>query len=99
QAQKLRDEKYRDEIRRVASPRAAGRSGRDRSELFRKNCESVKEQVMRKALRAKFEQHAERRALWRETASGKLVGHTENDAYWGDGGNGKGKNRMGYLLM
>ncbi|MCW6983848.1 hypothetical protein NYV32_15355 [Escherichia coli] len=25
--------------------------------------------------------------------------HTENDAYWGDGGNGKGKNRLGYLLM
>ncbi|MBK0795114.1 Swarming motility protein YbiA, partial [Escherichia coli O25b:H4-ST131] len=23
----------------------------------------------------------------------------ENDAYWGDGGNGKGKNRLGYLVM
>ncbi|ENT7543664.1 N-glycosidase YbiA, partial [Shigella flexneri] len=33
------------------------------------------------------------------TAPAKLVEHTENDAYWGDGGNGKGKNRLGYLLM
>ena len=73
--------------------------GRDRSKPLRKNWESVKEQVMRKALRAKFEQHAELRALLLATASAKLVEHTENDAYWGDGGNGKGKNRLGYLLM
>ena len=53
----------------------------------------------RKALRAKFEQHAELRALLLATAPAKLVEHTENDAYWGDGGNGKGKNRLGYLLM
>ena len=72
---------------------------RDRSKPLRKNWESVKEQVMRKALRAKFEQHAELRALLLATAPAKLVEHTENDAYWGDGGNGKGKNRLGYLLM
>ncbi|NYZ49218.1 N-glycosidase YbiA, partial [Escherichia coli] len=66
---------------------------------LRKNWESVKEQVMRKALRAKFEQHPELRALLLATAPAKLVEHTENDAYWGDGGNGKGKNRLGYLLM
>jgi predicted NAD-dependent protein-ADP-ribosyltransferase YbiA (DUF1768 family) len=28
-----------------------------------------------------------------------LVEHTENDSYWGDGGNGKGKNKLGKLLM
>ncbi|MFK3657030.1 N-glycosidase YbiA, partial [Escherichia coli] len=75
------------------------RMGRDRSKPLRKNWESVKEQVMRKALRAKFEQHPELRALLLATAPAKLVEHTENDAYWGDGGNGKGKNRLGYLLM
>lgn len=75
------------------------RMGRDRSKPLRKNWESVKEQVMRKALRAKFEQHAELRALLLATAPAKLVEHTENDAYWGDGGHGKGKNRLGYLLM
>ncbi len=56
--------------------------GRDRSKPLRKNWESVKEQVMRKALRAKFEQHAELRALLLATAPAKLVEHTENDAYW-----------------
>lgn len=95
QAQKFLDEKYREEIRRVSSPMVAARMGRDRSKPLRKNWESVKEQVMRKALRAKFEQHAELRALLLATAPAKLVEHTENDAYWGDGGHGKGKNRLG----
>ena len=69
----------------------AARMGRDRSKPLRKNWESVKEQVMRKALRAKFEQHAELRALLLATAPAKLVEHTENDAYWGDGGHGKAR--------
>ncbi|EQU15186.1 swarming motility protein ybiA [Escherichia coli HVH 198 (4-3206106)] len=55
--------------------------------------------MMRKTLRAKFEQHAELRTLLLATASAKLVEHTQNDAYWGDSGNGQGKNRLGYLLM
>lgn len=80
QAQKFLDEKYREEIRRVSSPMVAARMGRDRSKPLRKNWESVKEQVMRKALRAKFEQHPELRALLLATAPAKLVEHTENDA-------------------
>ncbi|WP_373458214.1 NADAR domain-containing protein [Paenibacillus harenae] len=28
-----------------------------------------------------------------------IVEHTTNDAYWGDGGNGHGQNRLGTLLM
>jgi hypothetical protein len=27
------------------------------------------------------------------------VEHTTNDRYWGDGGDGSGKNRLGALLM
>jgi len=33
------------------------------------------------------------------TGDAKLVEHTENDSYWGDGGDGSGKNRLGILLM
>ncbi len=32
-------------------------------------------------------------------ADAELVEHTANDAYWGDGGDGNGKNRLGSLLM
>ena len=29
----------------------------------------------------------------------KLVEHTENDAFWGDGGDGGGRNELGRVLM
>jgi predicted NAD-dependent protein-ADP-ribosyltransferase YbiA (DUF1768 family) len=28
-----------------------------------------------------------------------LVEHTARDSYWGDGGDGSGRNRLGHLLM
>ncbi len=51
------------------------------------------------ALRAKLTQHADLRALLLGTGEAPLIEHTANDAYWGDGGDGSGKNRLGALLM
>ncbi|OWK40537.1 GTP cyclohydrolase II [Fimbriiglobus ruber] len=51
------------------------------------------------ALRAKFSQHEEMKAALLGTGDAKLVEHTANDDYWGDGGDGSGKNRLGQLLM
>ena len=33
------------------------------------------------------------------TGDAKIVEHTENDAYWGDGGDGSGENKLGLILM
>ena len=33
------------------------------------------------------------------TRGAKLVEHTRNDSYWGDGGDGTGKNMLGQVLM
>jgi N-glycosidase YbiA len=33
------------------------------------------------------------------TGDAKIVEHTENDAYWGDGGDGSGQNKLGQILM
>lgn len=33
------------------------------------------------------------------TGDAELIEHTKNDSYWGDGGDGTGKNRLGQLLM
>ena len=33
------------------------------------------------------------------TGDAKLVEHTDNDAYWGDGGDGSGKDHLGQILM
>lgn len=54
---------------------------------------------MREALWAKFTQHPPLREKLLATGSARLVEHTKRDAYWGDGGDGSGKNRLGILLM
>jgi hypothetical protein len=32
------------------------------------------------------------------TGDAILIEHTDRDCYWGDGGDGSGKNRLGYCL-
>lgn len=99
QAQKFEDRKVRRKIRNAKTPMIAARMGRDRSLPLRRDWESVKVEVMRKAVRAKFTQHEDLRALLLSTGEAKIVEHTENDAYWGDGGDGSGKNMLGRILM
>lgn len=99
QAQKFAGTEHEEAIRRTKSPMIAARMGRDRKRPLRKNWEQVKEQVMREALAAKFEQHPELRQELIETGDARLIEHTINDRYWGDGGDGTGKNRLGQLLM
>jgi hypothetical protein len=54
---------------------------------------------MKEGLLAKFIRHKDARKALFSTGSYNIVEHTQNDAYWGDGGNGHGKNRLGELLV
>lgn len=99
QAQKFHAPKLRERIRRAKSPMLAARMGRDRKLPLRRDWESAKVEIMTRALRAKFEQHAELAELLLDTGEATLVEHTTNDSYWGDGGDGSGKNMLGRLLM
>jgi ribA/ribD-fused uncharacterized protein len=99
QAQKFDDARLREKIRKAKTPMIAARLGRDRSAPLRHDWESVKVQIMTEAVLAKFTQHDDLRALLLATEDALLVEHTENDAYWGDGGDGSGKNMLGRVLM
>ncbi len=99
QAQKFEDRGDQEEIRAVTSPMIAARMGRDRKRKLRRDWERVKIGVMREAVEAKFRQHDELRALLLATGDAKLVEHTENDDFWGDGGDGSGRNELGRILM
>ena len=77
----------------------AARLGRDRKKKLRRDWESVKNNIMRDAVMAKFNQHEELRDILLATGKATLVEHTTNDAYWGDGGDGSGKNMLGRILM
>jgi ribA/ribD-fused uncharacterized protein len=99
QAQKFAGTPREEEVRQAKSPGEAARLGRDRKHRLRSDWESAKDDVMREAVRAKFSQHDELRALLLSTGDEILVEHTENDSYWGDGGDGSGKNMLGRILM
>lgn len=99
QAQKFAGTPHEEEVRKAKSPMDAARMGRKRSLPLRKDWEDVKEDIMFKALKAKFEQHKIFRDTLIGTGQEEIVEHTVNDSYWGDGGDGTGKNRLGKLLQ
>lgn len=99
QAQKFRGTPYETKIRKASKPMQAAQMGRSRKVKLRLDWEKVKDSVMLDAVRAKFTQHQELKELLLSTGDAKIIEHTENDSYWGDGGDGKGKNRLGQILM
>ena len=99
QAQKFAGTDHAEAVRLEPSPMKAAKMGRDRSRPLRPDWDAVKDDIMRKAVEAKFTQHEELRNLLRSTGQATLVEHTKNDAYWGDGGDGTGQNMLGKILM
>jgi ribA/ribD-fused uncharacterized protein len=99
QAQKFVGTPDEEDVRLAKSPMIAARMGRSRKRPLRKDWESVKDSIMHEAVLAKFSQHADLREMLLGTGDAKIVEHTENDSYWGDGGDGSGRNMLGQILM
>jgi ribA/ribD-fused uncharacterized protein len=73
--------------------------GKTKTVHFREDWELVKEEIMLKALLAKFNQNPVLLDLLKSTGTAILKEKSPWDSYWGTGRYGKGKNRMGILLM
>ena len=86
-------------IRTVKSPAVAARRGRDRKRRLRRDWDSMRDNVMREAVLAKFSQHAALKTLLLSTGDAKIIEHTPDDDYWGDGGDGSGRNMLGRILV
>jgi len=99
QGQKFPESQHEEDIRLCKSPMIAARMGRDRSKPLRPDWETIKDDIMREALRAKFTQHPDLKTTLLETGDAEIIEHTTNDRYWGDGGDGSGRNMLGRLLM
>ncbi len=99
QAQKFCGTKYEEKIRLLDNPMKAAKMGRNRALPLRKDWEEVKDDIMRKAVFAKFSQNKEIRDVLISTGKENIVEETINDYYWGCGRNGLGKNMLGYILM
>ena len=99
QAQKFAGTPDGEEVRQAKSPMIAARMGRSRKRPLRKDWEAVKDSIMHEAVRAKFTQHTDLREVLLATGDAEIVEKTEKDKYWGDGGDGRGKNQLGQILM
>lgn len=99
QAQKFAGTEYEERIRLVPSPMAAAKMGRSRKYLLRPDWESVKEDIMRRALEARFTQNPSLKRLLLSTGDATIVENSPIDSYWGMGKEGQGRNRLGVLLM
>ncbi|CAF0861517.1 unnamed protein product [Didymodactylos carnosus] len=100
QAQKfVSDDYHYKRVLQLATPREAFSYVRTYKSAVRSDWSGVKDGVMLKACMAKFEQHPKLKSLLLSTGDRVLVEHTTNDSYWGDGGDGTGRNQLGITLM
>lgn len=99
QAQKFEGTEYAKTIRQAKSPKMAADMGRSREHPLCKDWETVKENVMRRALIQKFTEHQDLRQLLLDTDDQEIVENSPIDYYWGCGQDGTGKNMLGKILM
>ncbi len=99
QAQKFAGTEHVELIRQAKSPMIAARMGRSRKRSLRADWESVKDEVMRRAVLRKFETHADIRAILLGTGSDPIIENAPGDYYWGCGKDGSGQNKLGQILL
>jgi N-glycosidase YbiA len=99
QAQKFADPEHKKHVGLAKTPKEAANRGRDRSMPLRPDWESVKDDVMRRAVLRKFETHADIREILLGTGDEPIVENAPGDFYWGCGADGTGKNMLGRILV
>ena len=99
QAQKFAGTEYEEIIANLEAPFRAKMIAKKEGLPKRKDWYDVKFDVMMVAVTAKFEQHNILRNILVSTGNAVLKEHTELDHYWGDGGDGTGRSRLGEALM
>tara|TARA_A100001037_G_C15075619_1_gene601577 strand:- start:308 stop:1279 length:972 start_codon:yes stop_codon:yes gene_type:complete len=99
QAQKFIEPELIEKVRLADTPTLAKIRAGEMKDLRRNDWAELKENVMLRALRAKFTQHPELTILLRSTGDKRIVESTSDDAYWGESTDGIGQNRLGELLM
>lgn len=98
QAMKYTDENLIDWVQEAATPEEAAKRGRDERFPKRADWETIRDEVMVKAVMDKFTRYPELKVLLLSTGESRIFEHTENDCYWGDCGDRTGKNKLGLLL-
>jgi ribA/ribD-fused uncharacterized protein len=99
QAMKFAGTPHEEAVRLAPAPMIAKDMGNDRRRPLRADWEAVKDDIMRRAVRAKFAQNDALRAVLLGTGDEELIEDARGDSYWGCGADGSGRNRLGQILM
>jgi ribA/ribD-fused uncharacterized protein len=99
QAQKFLDHAKQDEIRAMEKAGRVKRFATEHKAEIRADWDALKDAVMDRAVRRKFERHALLCELLLSTADEDIVEDAPNDYYWGAGRDGTGQNKLGKLPM
>ncbi|KAI6653299.1 hypothetical protein LOD99_3823 [Oopsacas minuta] len=97
-AMKFEGTRLEDKIRGIATPEEVPYVAYQHREGVQKGWTEKRDKIMSQGLHTKFEQHHELREVLIGTGRSKLVFHSEEDPYYGDGGDGNGQNRLGVML-
>ena len=98
QSLKFVDPDHAETIRLAISPMVAKRLGQSRNHQIHYNWDKQRDFVMVRGLCYKFSDPMFESVLLR-TGNATLIENSPTDSYWGNGPDGKGRNRLGELLM
>ena len=99
QAQKFTDPELQAKIRSAAKPIIAKSLADKHRDRMRRDWDAVKDEVMDRAVRRKFELHPQLRTLLLATGDEPIAEDgPNNDPYWGVGRDGSGENKLGRII-
>ncbi len=98
QAQKFSDPLIKEKIRMASTPKEASTIGRDRSLPIRSDWDEIRQEIMHKAVLAKFKTNKDILKKLLDTGNEEIVECTTKEWYWGCGPDGTGQNNYGKIL-
>jgi ribA/ribD-fused uncharacterized protein len=98
QAQKFTDAELKTKIRKAEKPIIAKKLADKHRDRIRPDWDAIKDEVMYRAVRRKFELHAPLRDLLLATGDEPIVESAPTDYYWGEGRDGTGQNKLGRII-
>lgn len=99
QAQKFLDPDTFEQIRNAVTPLKARKIAQNRSLVPRSDWLEIREEVMYKAVCAKFQQNRKLTQSLLATTPEILIHRSSKDLFWGQNEAGIGNNRLGEILM
>jgi len=98
QAQKFTDPDLRQSIRQAEQPIIAKTLADANKAAIRPDWDAIKDEVMYRAVRRKFELHPALKAMLLATGTEEIAEANPADSYWGIGRDGTGLNKLGKIM-